>query len=120
MLERGFLEGMTGACRIKQIAGKHRIELEPCEVDAVLRQDDDVELQVVTELVNRRILEQRTQALERRLPVELLRCARTGQQIGTAVFGLMPDRHVARLAVTGGECKSDDAGAHRGRFAWND
>jgi hypothetical protein len=43
---------MTRACGVQQIACEHRVELEPRERDAVPRQDDDVELQVVTQFAN--------------------------------------------------------------------
>src|ERR1044071_4727699 len=101
---------MTRTRCIQQIAGEHRIELESRERDAVPRQDHDVELQVVTELANRRILEQRTQSVQCRLEVELLGRARTCQQIGAAVFPFMPNRNVPRLTIADGECEADYAG----------
>jgi len=111
---------MPWACRVKQIAGEHRVERQPRERDAVPRQHDDVELQVVTELANRRILEQWTQPLQHRLRIELLGCARTRQQVGAAVFGLVSDGNIARLTIAGREGKTNHARAHRGRVAWND
>src|SRR4029434_5238176 len=101
MLERGFFERMTGACRVKQIAGEHRVELEPRERDAVPRQNDDVELQIVTELVNRRILEQRTRLRQHRLEVELLSRARARRRRTERSPRLRPDIPQARSAPDG-------------------
>ena len=49
---------------VEQVAGQHRIEAEPRERDAVSRQQDQVELQVVADLAEGLVLEQRLQALE--------------------------------------------------------
>ena len=61
MLERRFLERMPRPRRVEQIAGEHRIELEAPRArcrDAASTMS--VELQIVADLPDRRVLEQRT------------------------------------------------------------
>jgi hypothetical protein len=86
----------------------------------VPRQHDHVELQVVTELANRWILEQRTQPLQRCSQVELVGSARAREQISTTVFAFVSDRNIACLTVAGGKRKADHTGAHGRRLARND
>ena len=67
MLEREILEPVLRTGRVEQIARDHRVRVEPAELDAVTREQDGVELQVVTDLGDRGILEHRSQGVERGL-----------------------------------------------------
>jgi hypothetical protein len=116
MLQRRFFERVARPRGIQQIAGEHRVKLEPGQVDAVTREHDHVELQVVANLANRCILEQRTQPFEHESPIQLLRNACARQQIAAAVCSHMPERNVSRLAVAGRKSNADDVRPHRGRF----
>ena len=64
MLERQVLEPVFGARGIDQITGKHRVGVEPAQRDAVAREEDRVELQIVSDLPNAGIFEQRPQPVE--------------------------------------------------------
>ena len=73
VLERGLLERVAGPRRVQQVAGEHRVEREAAQRDAVVLQDDEVELQIVADLADRLVFEQRLQPLERRAAVHLRR-----------------------------------------------
>ena len=57
MLERDFLDGVARPGRVEHVAGEHRVELEPCERDALVREHHQIELQIVADLRDRRIFE---------------------------------------------------------------
>jgi hypothetical protein len=79
MLERRLLERMPRPCRVEQVAGEHRVEGQPAERDAVPSEDDQVELQVVADLANALVFEERPQTLERFVTAHLLRHRGAGQ-----------------------------------------
>src|SRR5262245_64194991 len=106
---------MTRSSRVEQIAGKHRVESETSELDAVGLEHDDVGLEVVADFADGSILEQRAQSLERRTALHLLygRCRR--QQIAAAQI-CMTERQVARLPVRRRKGDPDDRSAHSRRI----
>jgi len=59
MFERRFLERMARARRVEQVARQHRVEGKTLQRDATAREHHDIELQIVTNLADLRILEQR-------------------------------------------------------------
>ena len=73
MLERGSFERVARPRRVEQVAGEHRVERQPAQRDAVGLQHDGVELQIVADLADRRVFEQRLQPVERRAAVHLRR-----------------------------------------------
>ena len=101
---------MARSSRVEQIAGKHRIECETFELDAV-RPEDDVGLEIVADFADGSILEQRAQSLERRATLQLLsrRCRR--QQIAAAQI-CVTERQVSRLPVRRRKGDADDRRAH--------
>src|SRR5436190_1019555 len=121
VLEREILQRMRGPVRVHQVAGDHRVGLEPAHHDAVPLEQDRVELQVVPDLPDRRIFEHRPQHVERlagaeaagrlRLAVEREAAVRAGRYGRTAGR----ERDVARLARRGRERQPDDRRAHRRR-----
>src|SRR5712691_1407211 len=100
---------MAGSRRVEQVTCQHRVELETCERDAVTREHEDVEFQVVPHLLQRRIFEKRAQALEGAPAIELVRSAGARKKVVAAAIGsLMSDRDIARLAVARREREAHD------------
>ncbi len=101
VLERRLFERMPGARRVEQVAGEHRVERDAAQRDAVPRQHHDVELEVVTDLADRLVLEQRPQPVERRRRASTcvgLACALESRS-SAAPSPFVAERHVARLPV---------------------
>ncbi|MNC85912.1 hypothetical protein D3C83_15320 [compost metagenome] len=86
---------MPGPGRVEQVARQHRVEPQSAQRDAVARQDDRLELQVVADLADRLVLEQRAQAVERHRHVELRSRRRPRQQVLHTVAVVVSERHVA-------------------------
>ena len=59
MLERDLLDGVARPGRIEHVAREHRVELEPVEGDALVRQHHQIELQIVADLRERGVFEDR-------------------------------------------------------------
>ena len=105
VLERQLLETMLGAGRIEEIAGEHRVGAEPPQRDAVPRQHDRVELQVVAVLADRLVLEHRAERVQRGRE----------RHAGGVADGLMADRHIVGILRGGRKRQPDNRRAHRRR-----
>jgi hypothetical protein len=103
VLERGLLERVRGARRVEQVARDHRVGVHAGERDPVPRQHDHVGLDVVPDLEDLRILEERPERGQGGLDPELLR----------AVERAVSQRNVVRLPRRGGARDAHDARAHR-------
>ena len=57
MLERRAFERMSRARRVEQVAGEHRVEPDAAQRDAVRGEHDHVGLEIVADLLDRRVLE---------------------------------------------------------------
>ncbi len=120
MFERRRFQRMPRTRGVEEIAREHRVEFEACECDAVARQEQRIELQIVTELADRRVFEQRAQPLERGGAVDLRRRGRARQQVVARIRTLVAERHVAGLSIAHGKREADNRRAHRRRPARND
>ena len=118
MLERRGLERVVGPGGVEQIARQHGVEAKAFEPNAVPREHDDVELQVVPDLLYRGILEDGPQYPQHLLRVRpgssRLRRWRGSQEAVLDAGWPMPDRDVPRRPGPRGKCQSDDAGSNRG------
>ena len=91
LLERERLERLARSVRINQVAGDHRVEpLRVLHVDAVAAEHDQIGLQVVADLFDRRIGEQRREQRQR--------VGRRHRE--AAAEALVPERDVARLRAS--------------------
>ena len=85
--------------RVEEIAGQHRVELEPGQPNALPREHEGIELQVVTDLPDRRIFEKGPKSFESGVAVELQRSAGARKQIVAAIRSLVSDGNVACLTI---------------------
>src|SRR5688572_29995739 len=110
LLENGRLELLARFCRVNQITGQHRVERHASHLDAVTGEHDQIGLQVVTDLDNRRILEDWPEDLQRCLSVERRPAAKA----------LVPQRNVARLPRRRRKRETDERRTDAGRTIGHD
>jgi hypothetical protein len=108
MFERRVLQRMTRSRRVEQVADHHRVEDEACQRDPVLREHHRIELGIVSNFRDGRILEHRPQRVE-------------NLASGEALFAeerTLLQRHVPRSPGAGGERDAHDGRKHRRRSVW--
>ena len=105
MFEREILELVLRPGRVNQIAREHRVGAESSKRDAMLREHDGVELQVVSRFLHGLVFEDRPQHLERGFHRQTRRFAERA----------VSSRHVVRVSRRCRERQADNRRAHRGR-----
>ena len=116
MLEREILELVCRPGRIEQVARQHGVGFQPAQRHAVLREDDRIEFQIVPDLRDPLVLENRLQHVEHLPYVEHL-AAPFAFEVGAkqaAAASALRHRDVARFAGHRGERDADDGGPHGG------
>ena len=112
MLEGDLRQRVARARGVEQIAAEQGVERNPSQGDAVPREQDRVLLQVVSELVDRRVLEQRLQPAEHGCQFQLHRPAGGTEQIAGVVAARVAHWHVGGVPVRHCERDTDDCRAY--------
>ena len=118
MFDRQILERVRGAVSVEQVAGEHHVGVETAQRNAVLREHDRIELEVMPDFAHRVILEQRLQQREGRVaihsrPIGAVRAFSKGRE-EALVLPRPRRRHIAGMMRTRRKRQSDDPGAHCG------
>jgi hypothetical protein len=100
VLERQVFQLVLRTRRVDQVAGEHRVDVEPAERHAMLCEHDGVELQIVAGFLHRLVLEDRPQHLEGRLD----------RQAGRFAERAVSGGHVVPIA---GRCRERQANNRR-------
>jgi hypothetical protein len=105
VLEREILNQVPRPRRVEQVARQHRVHVEPAQRDAVSREDDRVELQIVPLLLDGLVFEDRPERRQRGVE----------RQAGGIAERPVADRHVVAVSRAGGKRQPDNRAPHRAR-----
>src|SRR5207245_1518826 len=96
------------AAAVERIGEQHSV-VEGAELDAITAQHDAIVLEVLPDLEDRWVLQERLHQLQRLPERDLLQVAVAEIE---AAAGAVPERHVAGSAGCGGEREADELGLH--------